>query len=374
MLICIHTRQTLNFNFVETTPLALKLYTEIEAKSAVAKLKVDKDELKEYNQRLILGRADPKDKDKDGEPPSKRTRSQKSVTSDDPNKATGEPPSKKTRSQKSVTSDDPNKATGATKSTAPRKASGGTKATKGRPKIPEDMYVDKELEEDLLQIAIRESLDILGREPDEMAQLSQFSLPDMPVEFFGCTTPQQYFRLREYLTLNGGFEPVQVQARGACMFAAFRRQIDCPEEYTNTHLRRQIIIELATNAEFFYPRLKLGIAGQYGAVRLTKEQYDAKCKDGTITEYEKSTYNEPGPFSYTSYLDFMLKRSTWGDEMMLMVLGMIFQVRLTMLNVTSLKATRFRHGCPIAQSDILMLLAGGNHYMAAGRHIYQYLY
>ena len=342
-------------------------------KSELAKLKLDKDELKEYNRRLILGTEEPKDKDKDkgGEPPAKRTRSQQPGTSDDANKKTVG--TKSTGAKKSTGTSE---AVGAKKSTGTSKAAGAKKATgsKKAKKPPEDMYLDKELEEDLLKIAIFESLNILGRAPAEMEEFNKFSLPDMPVEFFGCTTPSQYFRLCEYLTLNGGFEPVQVQARGACMFASFRRQIDCPEEYTNTHLRRQIVMELATHSEFFFPRLKLGIAGQYGAVRLTKEVYDAKCKDGTITEYEKTTYNEPGPFSYVSYLEFMLKSSTWGDEMMLMVLGMIFQLRVTMLNVTTLIATRYRHNEPVAKSDILMLLAGGNHYMAAGRNIYQYFY
>ena len=52
----------------------------------------------------------------------------------------------------------------------------------------------------------------------------------------GCNTPDEFSSLLEYLQLNGGWFPFHVQRQGACQFAAFRRGIDCPMEFTNMHL------------------------------------------------------------------------------------------------------------------------------------------
>ena len=291
-------------------------------------MKADEDGDK-YAEILLLGRAKPKAaEDKTAED---KTAEQKAA----------EPPQKRLRS--------------------------ATRSQDSEPKPQSSGDADAELEEDMLQIAIKRSLEIIGRSPQDMQQFEQFQLPAMPVEFFGSTTAAQYFRLQDYLALNGQYQPIQVQQRGACMFAAFRRQIQCPEEYTNTHLRRQVIMVMVENAEYFFDKLKGAIAGQYGAIRLTQSEYKQKCKDGNITDYERETYNEPGPFSYIKYLEYMLKRDSWGDELMLLVLGMVFQIRITMLNVTTLIVHRYRHAEKIEKSDILMLLAGQKHYMAAGR-------
>ena len=58
---------------------------------------------------------------------------------------------------------------------------------------------------------------------------------------------QQFKRLEDYLKLNGGLELYSVQMRGACLFASLRRGIDCALEYSNTHLRRQIVVTVTEN-------------------------------------------------------------------------------------------------------------------------------
>ena len=75
----------------------------------------------------------------------------------------------------------------------------------------------------------------------------------------------------EYLSLDGRYELVPVQSRGSCMYAAIRRAVDVPAEYTNAHLRRQIMTVLKC-PEFFLPVLKEHIRGTYGHARLDKEE------------------------------------------------------------------------------------------------------
>ena len=58
-------------------------------------------------------------------------------------------------------------------------------------------------------------------------------------------------------------------------------------EFTNTHLRRQLVMELIKHKEFFYPILHERIAMNYGAPRLSAQEYKAKCRDGSITEQQR---------------------------------------------------------------------------------------
>ena len=117
---------------------------------------------------------------------------------------------------------------------------------------------------------------ILGKPPCPRPEPSAASLlpplPDVLAMFMGCDTPDQFSSLVEYLQLNGGWFPFHVQRRGACQFAAFRRGMDCPMEYTNTHLRRQLVMEMVNHKEFFLPQLSPAISRGYGG-KLSAEEY-----------------------------------------------------------------------------------------------------
>ena len=69
-------------------------------------------------------------------------------------------------------------------------------------------------------------------------------LPEVLAMFMGCNTADEFSSLLEYLQLNGGWFPFQVEQRGACQFAAFRCGINCPMEFTNTHLHRQLVMDV----------------------------------------------------------------------------------------------------------------------------------
>ena len=102
-------------------------------------------------------------------------------------------------------------------------------------------------------------------------------LPEVLAMFMGCNTADEFSSLLEYLQLNGGWFPFQVQQRGACQFAAFRCGIDCPMEFTNTHLCRQLVMDVVQHKEFFLPQLQGFISGNYG-VKLSKVEYECREK------------------------------------------------------------------------------------------------
>lgn len=212
---------------------------------------------------------------------------------------------------------------------------------------------------------------ILGKSPRPRPAASAASLlpplPEVLSMFMGCNTPDQFSSLLEYLKINGGWFPFQVQSRGACLYAAFRRGLDCPKEYTNSHLRRQLVMEMIRYKEFFLPHLTGAIGGGYGG-KLSAEEYARREKEGLLTDATRQAYREPGPFSFVSYLEHMLQRTSWGDEITLVVLSMVFQLRLTVVTVPSLHGDPIRHTNSLEKSDIVLLRAGRNHYLSAGEY------
>ena len=127
---------------------------------------------------------------------------------------------------------------------------------------------------------------ILGKLPRPRPGPSAASLlpplPDVLSMFMGCNTPDEFSSLLEYLQLSGGWFPFHVQRRGACQFAAFRRGIDCPMEYTNTHLRCQLVMEMIRYKEFFLPHLTDAISGGYGG-KLSAAEYARRDRAGLLT-------------------------------------------------------------------------------------------
>ena len=202
---------------------------------------------------------------------------------------------------------------------------------------------------------------ILGKPPRPHPALSAASLlpplPDVMSMFMGCDTPDQFSSLLEYLKINGGWFPFQVQRRGACQFAAFCRGLDCPMEYTNSHLRRQLVMEMIRHKEFFLPHLTGAIGSGYGG-KLSAEEYARREREGLLTDATQQAFQEPGPFSYVTYLEHLLKRDAWGDEVTLVVLSMVFQLRITVVTVPSLHGDPIRHTNSLEKSDIVLLRAG----------------
>ena len=155
----------------------------------------------------------------------------------------------------------------------------------------------------------------------------------------------------EYLHLNGRYELVQVQNRGICMFATIRRGVDVPREYKNTHLRGQMVMFIFQNVQFFFPLLKLSIKGNYGHARLFFKEYAEKERDGTLTPPDIADQKLPGHFSLYSYLHHVLTPNTWGEDIILTLVLMMWQIGITVAYAETLLQETLRHNRSYKMTD-----------------------
>ena len=185
--------------------------------------------------------------------------------------------------------------------------------------------------DDIGQKVLDATLNSTATEVDSVTPLFNDSLKQIDLQFnqdYGYSNMEGIIRCLDYGELNGGFVPLTTQEKGACLFHAFRKSIICSREFTNTHLRRMVVSFICQNLDFLYPMLRLSIAGNYGHLRLSRTQYEDL---------------EPGPFSVITYLENLLKPKFYGEEIVLRILSMLFQVRITVLNSESFIPIKIRH-------------------------------
>ena len=75
----------------------------------------------------------------------------------------------------------------------------------------------------------------------------------------------------------------------------------------------------------------------------------------------------PNPMSYREYLRMMLKRMTWGEDVVLYSLATLFDLRITVVNSSALEEYRYRHNLPLHHVDVVLIYNGRNHYLFAGK-------
>ena len=188
----------------------------------------------------------------------------------------------------------------------------------------------------VLDATYRASKRIHGEEPPHMPGLRNVDIGFN--QKYGYQSMEGIIHLIDYGSINGGFVPLSTQQHGACLFHAFRRCITCPREFTNTHLRRMLVSFVCNRAEELYPMLECSISGNYGHIRLSPEEYS-----GQLTDQEREEFDEPGPFSITSYCEALLKSDFYGEELCLRLLSMLFKVHIIVLDGDSLVGVRVRH-------------------------------
>ena len=81
-------------------------------------------------------------------------------------------------------------------------------------------------------------------------------------------------------------------------------------EFVIQLIKRHLVVFLAENADFCDDVLEPTIQGVYGGLRLSREECLQKTRDNTITAAESHDYKIPSPFSYVSYLEYLLKDAT----------------------------------------------------------------
>ena len=150
--------------------------------------------------------------------------------------------------------------------------------------------------------------------------------------------------LELYLAANGERVLWPVPGDGSCQWSAIRRQLQCPSQYTNMILRREVAFFLLTHWEILFPMLKKEIRHYYG------------YKD-----------TEVGPFSYLDYVEHILTPGTWGDQITLKLISLMWGVKVTVILMDTCSEIRIRHDQPLADADLVLILQG-QHYSAAVRY------
>ena len=177
-------------------------------------------------------------------------------------------------------------------------------------------------------------------------------------------------RLLDYGEQQGGYVPLPSQLKGSCMFDSFRRSIVCPLEFTNTHLRRMIVIFICEQLDFLYPMLRLAISGNYGHLRVDATKYNRlkSLPNPTAAQLlQIEEFEEPGPFSVVTYMENLLRPSFYGEEICLRLISMIFQVRLSILDSSSFVAIKIRHENRSLNADIILVHVDRHHYIPLGK-------
>ena len=176
-------------------------------------------------------------------------------------------------------------------------------------------------------------------------------------------------RLLDYGEQQGGLVPLTSQLKGSCLFSSFRKSLVCPFEFTNTHLRRMLVMFICEQLYFLYPMLRLSISGNYGHIRVSSTEYNRLrgLSNPTRAQHlQMEEYEEPGPFSIITYMENLLKPSFYGEEICLRLLSMIFQVRITVLDSDTFIGIKIRHDNRPLKADVLLVHVDRHHYIPLG--------
>ena len=190
----------------------------------------------------------------------------------------------------------------------------------------------------------------------------EYCLPDL----------QKVMELHDYIVANGGYDIFFTPRNGQCMWGAIRRGLEISEEYRNNHLRFQFVLWCVENHGFTFTILKNLLLMEYGHDRISHEEYMERInsEDNPLTDEEIEQYQAPGPFSFISYLKYMLEGSSWGDQGILSLISMMWQITITIVNGDNLSQIKIRHSRPLEDVDLVLLYCGGSHYLGACKYIY----
>ena len=126
---------------------------------------------------------------------------------------------------------------------------------------------------------------------------------------------------------------------------------------------------LANHKEFFFNLLKEHIKGIYRFPRQDEEEYQQRYRDGVLTDQEVHDHNCPGPFSFHSYLMAHLSPNMWGDEQVLCLCSMLWQIGLTVVSAEEFSQIRFRHKSTLERADGVLVMCLGQHYIPACKYL-----
>ena len=114
----------------------------------------------------------------------------------------------------------------------------------------------------------------------------------------------------------------------------------CPLEYTADHLKRQIVLFMYDHKTFF-----LTYSWRHILVEYNQDQGKG--------------------FSFKDYLLYLLQADTWGDELCLSVISIMWNMKVTVIFPGTLGKYNIRHTQKdLEKVDIILINSGGLHYTA----------
>lgn len=161
----------------------------------------------------------------------------------------------------------------------------------------------------------------------------------------GLDNQYHYLYLCQFLSQNGGYQPIAVSGDGECLFSALRREFQVFAQYSNLMFRRQIAKFMLDNWEWLFPI----VAPKLRAIL------------GTGT----GTPEDPGPFSYLDYAVFIANSGNWGDLVTLEIISYMMGVKITVVMIPHITEVRIRHNELLSRAH-LVVLYNWSHYSAVG--------
>ena len=145
----------------------------------------------------------------------------------------------------------------------------------------------------------------------------------------------------------------QTRGNGNCLFHALkgclklRNPTDKKAPYFPCrYLRRMLVAHMAHNRDLMWKHKEPSLRGRYGL------EGGDDC---------------PEPISFKEYLQRMLKRGQWGDDIVLHAFASMCNVRVTVVNAARLEEYRIRHNITLSEVDVVLIFNGRNHYSYTGK-------
>ena len=187
-----------------------------------------------------------------------------------------------------------------------------------------------------------------------------------------CTlypTPLSYQGLLSTWWTMQGSNITHTPKDGDCLYHSCRVAMDLPQEYVPQLMKRQIIVFMAQNAKVCSEIFNPTIQGTYGNSKMDPEEYESLKKANALTPKQIEKQETPGPFSYLTYLRHQLKEGSWGDEIMVAAMSMMWQISITILYAETITEHRVRHDRLIGKVDMVVIFCDGCHYIGASEYL-----
>ena len=152
-----------------------------------------------------------------------------------------------------------------------------------------------------------------------------------------------------------------MDGNGNCLFAAIKKSLQVRHSgdggdkdrgqklpyYPNRYFWCQVINWMVENRQKVFKYMGSALRASYGV--------------------PDPTASHGGPFSYKTYLTKMLDKQFWGDEIVLWLVSMMWDLKITVVNSKTLQEYRFRHDVALWHVDVGLVYNASTHYSAAGK-------